>query len=178
MLEEISELESKVGLPRNFVHRLTGEDDWSFIIKLNALFEASATHLLTSKLQAPELEDSLSYLDFGNRKYGKVMLLRKLGCLSPDETKFLQMLFELRNKLAHDVRNVEFDLNRYIESLDSNQKKSFLNAVKCGNETIYWNCEEQPREKYILSHPKLLIFMAATDILLSMQLQQSKTREA
>lgn len=88
------------------------------------------------------------------------------------------MLFELRNKLAHDVRNVEFDLNRYIESLDSNQKKSFLNAVKCGNETIYWNCEEQPREKYILSHPKLLIFMAATDILLSMQLQQSKTREA
>lgn len=178
MLEYISALEDRIGLPKNFVHRLTSEDDWSFIIKLNALFEASATHLLTSRLQAPELEGSFSYLDFGNSKFGKVALLKKLGCIDSDQAKFLQMLFELRNKLAHDVKQVNFELSNYISGLDSNQRKAFINAVKCGKEDIYWNCEEQAREKYILSHPKVLILISASDILISMQMQQSTEIEA
>lgn len=172
MLEEISELETKVGLPQNFVHRLVEEDDWSFIIKLNALVEASATHLLATKLKAPEIIDNLSHLDLGNRKFGKLALLRNLGCISADENKFLQAILEIRNKLAHDVRQVNFTLSDYIAALDPNQKKTFVNAVKCGNQTIYWNCEEQPREKYILSHPKLLVFLTAANILISMHLQQ------
>lgn len=172
MLEEISALETKVGLPNNFVHRLMSEDDWSFIIKLNALFEASATHLLTCKLGAPELEDSFSYLDYGNRKFGKVELLKRLGCLNSDESRFLQMLFELRNKLAHDVKQVFFDFDSYIKALDSNQKAAFVKSVKCGQEEIFWNCEVKPRANYVLSHPKLLIFLAASGILVSMQLQQ------
>jgi hypothetical protein len=173
VLEEIAELENKVGLPQNFFHNLTGEDDWSFVIKLNALFEAASTHLLVSKLNVPELENNFTYLDFGNQKFGKVALLKKLECISKDEAKFLQVIFELRNMLAHNIKNVNFQFSEYIESLDKNQKKSFVKAIKCGRETIQWNCTEQPREKYILSHPKILIIIVASDILVSMQLQQS-----
>lgn len=172
LLEEINELETKIGLPDNFVHRLVSEDDWSFVIKLNALFEASTTRLLTSRLAAPELEDSFSHLDYGNRKFGKVALLKKLGCINDDESKFLQMLFELRNQLAHDIKQVTFDFTSHIEGMDKNQKAAFIKAVKCGRENISWNCEVRPRADYVLSHPKLLIFIAASDILVSMHIQE------
>ena len=42
----ILELEAKVGVKENFFRGLLEEDDWSFVIKLHALFEASCTHLL------------------------------------------------------------------------------------------------------------------------------------
>ena len=171
MLDEINELEKKVGLPHNFIHQLTAEDDWSFVIKLNALFEAASTHLLTSKLNVPELEDSLSYIDFGNSKFGKVALLKKLNCINTDEAKFLRMLFELRNKLAHNISHVNFNFDSHLTGMDSNQKKSFVKAVKCGNEMIFWNCEDQPREKFVLSHPKILVFLTASQILVSMHMQ-------
>jgi hypothetical protein len=171
VLEEISELEKKIGLPHNFIHQLITEDDWSFVIKLNALFEAASTHLLASKLNHPELEENLSYIDFGNSKFGKVALLKKLDCISRDEAKFLQLLFELRNKLAHNISYVNFNFGSHLTSLDSNQKKSFVNAVKCGKELVFWNCEHQSIEKYVLSHPKVLVFLTASEILVSLHMQ-------
>lgn len=171
MIDEISELEKKVRLPHNFIHKLTSEDDWSFVIKLTALFEAASTHLLVSKLNVPKLEDSFSYIDFGNSKFGKVVLLKKLGCINSYEAKFLQMLFELRNKLAHNIIYVDFNFESYLNIMDSNQKKSFVNSVKCGKETIFWNCEVQPIEKCIISHPKLLTFLTASHILVSLHMQ-------
>lgn len=171
MLEEIAELENKVGLPPNFFHKLTAEDDWSLIIKLNALFEATSTHLLVSKLNVPELEDNLTYLYFGNPKFGKITLLKKFGCIDKDQGRFLQVIFELRNMLVHNIKSLNFAFTKYIESLDKNQKKSFVNTIKCGNETIYWNCAKQPTDKYILSHPKILIILVASEILVSMQVQ-------
>lgn len=168
MLENISKVEATLGVPVNFILNLTGEDDWSFVIKLNALFEAAATQALVRKLGCNELEDSLSYIDFGNKKFGKVTLLKKLGCITPSEAKFLQMLFELRNKLAHNIRFVTFSFESHLSSMDENQMKSFVQTVKCGNEKIVWNCKEQPREQYVLSHTKVLILLTATDLLNSL----------
>ncbi len=174
MLENMEELESKLGIPQGFISNLAGEDDWSFVIKLNALFEATATQALVVKSGLTELEDNFSYIDFGNSKFGKVALLKKLGCITAAEAKFLQMLFELRNKLAHNIRYVTFTFESHLASLDKNQTKSFVTAVKCGNDKIYWNCEEQLREKYVLSHTKILILLTAMDILVSLN---SETEE-
>jgi hypothetical protein len=41
----ILELESKVGVPENFFRSLAQADDWSFVIKLHALFEAEPSRL-------------------------------------------------------------------------------------------------------------------------------------
>ncbi|NLS13848.1 hypothetical protein HGP28_13200 [Vibrio sp. SM6] len=168
MLEYVAELEVKLGVPENFIWSLTNEDDWSFVIKLNALFEAIATQAIVVKLGCAELEDSLSYIDFGNSKFGKVTLLKKLGCITSSEAKFLQMLFELRNKLAHNISFVTFTFQSHLNSMDSNQFKSFVTAVKCDKEKIYWNCKEQPREQYVISHTKILILLTATDLLVSL----------
>src|SRR5688572_2981213 len=96
---DISAFESQLGLPVGFYDKLLQEDDWSFIIKLNALFEAAATHILVVRLKAPELADALANLDFAHGKYGKLVLLRKLDAINKDQATLLRMLAELRNSL-------------------------------------------------------------------------------
>ncbi len=50
MSKEVSELESLLGLPNGFYNNLLAEDDWSFVIKLSALFEAASGQALATKL--------------------------------------------------------------------------------------------------------------------------------
>ncbi|MBO7928089.1 hypothetical protein J5X91_17790 [Pseudoalteromonas sp. K222D] len=63
MSKEVSELERLLGLPDDFYQGLLKEDDWSFIIKLSAVFEAAGTQALAAKLQHKEIEDSFAQLD-------------------------------------------------------------------------------------------------------------------
>ena len=78
IFEEVRKFEQKLGLPKDFYNQLLREDDWSFVIKLNALFEGATTHVLTTRLHAPELVDAFAHLDQLNSKVGKVTLLREL----------------------------------------------------------------------------------------------------
>lgn len=166
--KRIEVIEKKLGLPPRFYLDLTDEDDWSFVIKLNALFEAACTHLLTIRLNAPELEEAFAHLDFANAKFGKIALLRKLGCLNSDETKYLQVLLELRNKLAHNISYVSFSFDVHLSAMNKDQQQSFAKAIKAGaDETIYWNCKDEPRTKYILAYPKHSIWLTGADLLLS-----------
>ena len=46
--QEGAEFEQRLGLKSGFYQDIVTNDDWSFIIKLNALFEAACTHALAS----------------------------------------------------------------------------------------------------------------------------------
>jgi hypothetical protein len=48
IFNDVKAFERRLGLPVGFYERLLQEDDWSFVIKLNALFE-----LLYSRLGRP-----------------------------------------------------------------------------------------------------------------------------
>ena len=63
IFEDVGKFEQKLGLPKDFYRRLLGEDDWSFVIKLNALFEGAATHVLSTRLHAPKLVDAFAHHD-------------------------------------------------------------------------------------------------------------------
>jgi hypothetical protein len=168
-LERLEQIEAKLSLPRRFYLALREEDDWSFVIKLSALFEAASTQLLTVRLGAPMLEDSFSHLDYGDQRFGKLTLLSKLGCLSGEEVKFLQLMLELRNKLAHNIANVSFSFSKYVCDLDAQRQRKFATEVRAGaDEMIFWNCEDRPREEFILAYPRFSIWMTGADVLLSM----------
>ena len=51
LFPRLDELESNIGVEQGFFDRLLHEDDWSFVIKLHAVFEAVVTHLLTYHFQ-------------------------------------------------------------------------------------------------------------------------------
>jgi hypothetical protein len=65
--QEYAELERAVGVREGFFHRLVDEDDWSFVIKLHALFEAACAHLLLFHFREPELADIVARLELSNK---------------------------------------------------------------------------------------------------------------
>jgi hypothetical protein len=123
VFEDVNSLESRLGLPEDFYELLLKEDDWSFVIKLNALFEGACTHALAARLNAQELLGAFSHLDLANAKCGKVELLKSLGSITAEQAKIICALATLRNNLVHNIENVGFSFKAHVSKLDSNQLK-------------------------------------------------------
>ena len=94
----ILELERRIGVRSGFIRRLPREDDWSFIIKLHALFEAVCTHLLLHHFKEPDLADTFSRLELSNKTTGKIAFLGKLELLNVENRRFITTLSELRSR--------------------------------------------------------------------------------
>ncbi len=124
----VLELEAKIGVRENFFKDLLGEDDWSFMIKLHALFEAACTHLLLFHFKEPELRDIFARLELSNKTSGKIAILGKLELLGKNNRRLVAALSELRNSLVHDVRNAEFLLEKMVAEFDSAALKQFALA--------------------------------------------------
>jgi hypothetical protein len=86
IFRDIAAFEERLGLPKKFYVRLLEENDWSFVIKLNALFEAVCSHALSARLNAPELIDQFARLELADRDRGKIKFLSSLGCLTRVQT--------------------------------------------------------------------------------------------
>jgi hypothetical protein len=138
--EGILELERRIGVPENFFRNLNDADDWTFIIKLHALFEAACTHLLLHHLKEPELASIISRLELSNKVTGKVAFLTKLKLISKDNRRFIATLSDLRNSLVHDVRNHEFSLPSMLTELTHDAVKNMAVAFS-------------PYETLIREHP-------------------------
>jgi hypothetical protein len=123
--EGILRLEEKIGLDRGFFASLLKEDDWSFVIKLHALFEAACTHLLLFHFKEPGLDEILSRLELSDKTRGKVAFLSKLELISRENRRLISSLSEVRNSLVHDVRNARFDLKALVAGFDAKQLEQF-----------------------------------------------------
>lgn len=121
-------LEAELAITPGFFDSLDddNESDWSFVIKLHALVEAAVSHLLTEELRRPGLSDLFSRLDISNKATGKAAFIDALDLLGKPERRFMSSLSELRNKLVHDVRNVDFDLLRHVGGMTEGQRDDFL----------------------------------------------------
>ncbi len=124
----ILELEKDTGVKQGFFKALLNEDDWSFIIKLHALYEAIISNLLTQKLAQPELESFIYRLELGDRTRGKLKLAKELNLLDEDERKFIYTLSEIRNNFVHNVRNTHVNLEKYFEELGKDKQKNYINV--------------------------------------------------
>jgi hypothetical protein len=117
--EGILELERNIGVPKNFFRDLNNDaDDWTFIIKLHALFEAACAHLLLHHLQEPELASIISRLELSNKTTGKIAFLNKLKLLGSNNRRYISTLSEVRNSLVHDVRHHQFSLVDMVRNMD------------------------------------------------------------
>lgn len=172
IFEEISKFEQKLGLPRGFYKNLLQEDDWSFVIKLNALFEGATTHVLTTRLHAPKLAGAFAHLDQLNNKVGKVALLRELDAITADQAALLRTLGELRNDLAHNIANVGFSFSSYISSLDENQLAKIVKVFGHGvNEVIEIESLKISRKQFVQESPKLALWLTSAEVIACLYLE-------
>ena len=126
LAEQIPKLEAKLGIEQGFFEKLTEEDDWAVIIKMHALIEAAISELLSKKLSNEGLKDIFSMLELSNKKTGKMAFINALGLLGEAERRYISSLSEMRNKLVHDIKNVNFQLHEEVEKMDAEQFKLFI----------------------------------------------------
>jgi hypothetical protein len=126
----LKDFEKDLGVKEGFFAGFENEDDWSFIIKLHAVFEAACTSMLDFHFKEPELYNVFSRLELSNKTIGKALILNKLGLMLDEDKKYIYALSELRNNLVHEVKNINFDLKAYISELDNNQIRQFVVAFR------------------------------------------------
>jgi len=141
LLAELHKLERKIGIKDGFFDRLIEDDDWSFIIKLNAVIETSLSMVLTEmftksiKRYSPTIQKNVDFTDVfykmqtGNEKQGKLNFVKACGILDDKSINKVIYLASIRNRLAHDIKNVNFNLLEYYNSLSNDQKKQFIEHV-------------------------------------------------
>lgn len=172
IFNDVQEFLDRLELPREFIWNLIEEDDWSFVIKMNALLEAATTHALVVRLNSPEIEDELAQIELADSAKGKVKLLRSLGCLGEDQATFIRKLAELRNRLVHNVSNVTFKYEQLIEGLDSNQKAQFVKVFgRCWEDPVNIEGKSVSRNTFTLENPKLSVLFGAIEILACLYLE-------
>lgn len=160
--KEVADLESHLGLPSGFYNALLAEDDWSFVIKLSALFEAACGQALAAKLQHPEIENELSHFEQSK----KISLITKLSIITKEQSKFLTKLSELRNKLVHNISEVAFDFESLTSGFDKSAKRSFADVYGHGiHENFTVDDVAFNRTDFTVANPKLVIWITAQEIL-------------
>jgi hypothetical protein len=165
---EVKAQVARLELPTGFYDRLLAEDDWSFVIKLNALVEAACTDALTARFHSPQLSKALSTLELGHPKHGKVALLSALNAIVPEQAGVLRLLLELRNMLAHNIGQVSFTFESYIAGMDKNQRNSFVTRAGHG---IKPEVAGQSRHDFTLKNPKLALWLTMSEVLACLHLE-------
>lgn len=166
MDKEIMQLEKNIGLTTGYYSKLLAEDDWSFIIKISALFEAVATEALSVKFGNRKINETVSYLEYANQKSGKIVFLEKLNVITKEQFNFLKKLAELRNKLVHTISSTNFCFNKYITDMNKDQKNSFTKIYGHGiNDKIEIKGKLLTKKEFTLENPKISIWITANEIL-------------
>jgi hypothetical protein len=165
----VEQLLESVGLPPDFLSRLMTESDWSFIIKLHAVFESVLSSLIVRSLGSRGIDDQVAHLDFNNAKSGKVAFARGLGLLGKPAVTFLRGLSELRNMLVHDIGNVSFDLKAHVLELNRQDLKKFRSEF--GWAMLRLEGGEKHYLEALKKEPKMLVYVAAYSCLLELQFQ-------
>lgn len=110
-----SQIESDLNLPLNFINQLLKDDDWSLVIKLHALIESSITSVLTKNYPQEALSDFIPKLSLHGPR-GKVLLARKSDIITDEHSLFINKLSKLRNRLVHNISNVNYSIAEYYKS--------------------------------------------------------------
>jgi hypothetical protein len=136
LFEESKKFSNVVNLPEDLILKIyRAETDWEFIIKIDALLEAAAKHVVKAHLNLAESEkddDAHAYDDFVdalpmNGRTSLLALLKVNGC-PPEMTNTIESVRRLRNGFAHDIRLTD---SRLIEIIKGRTDERHLIKTLC-----------------------------------------------
>lgn len=160
LLKVVAQMCVEVKLPSDFLSNLREEKDWSFIILTHAFLEALLTDAIVDTLHRDELSDIIRRLEMANVQTGKIRIAEQLGLIKTDGKKFLKQLSSLRNDLVHNVHNANVDLSVYIKSLDTNQRKEFVQSFSYFASEEDWHDHGQMVRELVLENTKHAIWLS------------------
>lgn len=152
---------------------LKEESDWSFVIKLHALFEAAIAHVINHKLNRPELQEFVERLNM-HGSTSKIALGAALKVLQPQDARFVGVLSAIRNDCVHHVRNVAFRFDEYVGGLEQGRRDSLLAAFVglIRDEVPLNDAKMIPRDEFVRRKPRFAFWVAATVFLARLYAQK------
>ena len=115
------------------LYSIVNDDDWSFVIKVVAIIESTLTKLLLEKsgdIKFTKLFESISVSR-------KMDLLFELGLCTSEGKTFIKYLLKLRNKLAHDPDELDFNFEKFIKELNKTQRNELLKSINISKNNKY-----------------------------------------
>jgi len=142
----------------DFVNELLEGDDWSFVIKTQALLEACVTEAILTKIGEERIKKTVETMPLVGDEASKLQFAKDLVLLDAPQRRFIKKLASLRNRLAHRVEYVKFKFPDFIASLDKDARKDWQDSV------IWFSQEPASREQWreiALKQPRSAVLMAA-----------------
>lgn len=142
----------------SFVTELLHGDDWSFVIKTQALLEACITEAVLVRLGDERIKKTVESMPLVGDEASKLQFAKDLGLMDSSQRRFVKRMASLRNRLAHRVEYVSFDFPQYVASLDRNGRKDWQESI------VWFGQEPTSREQWrdiALKQPRSAVLMAA-----------------
>ena len=139
LLAESEKFCKAVGLSKDLIRQIIKTDtDWAFVLKIDALLESAAKHmvrtglrikLLNRVMQNETLDGFVDSLPINGRT-GMLKLLEAAG-LPPEELGFVETIRKIRNIYAHDIQFADVTLIALVKQRnDKSQLIKFLSGIK------------------------------------------------
>ena len=170
--EAIGEFEKRVGLPTGFVYSLAQEDDWTFVIKIHALYETALTHILVTTFGNQKLRATLAEISMAD----KLNFTSACSLFDKEDRGMLRALSNLRNKLVHSVDQVAFSFSTYLS--DQNRKKRFLESFRqvWPDPIILPGDIQAERDAFVIENPRITVWLWCQRILANVYLEDELRR--
>ena len=118
----LGNLESDLELPTGFLLQLRESDDWSLVLKTDALVDAALTKALSATFD-PRLTPWVRKRHFHEKRTA----CAALALLSRADDEFTVRLHVIRDYIAHDVRRVGFSLTSHVtQTLNEKERGQLL----------------------------------------------------
>ncbi|TGM10278.1 hypothetical protein EHQ81_19420 [Leptospira selangorensis] len=131
-------------------------DDWSFMIKSLAILESIVLRLLVTKTNDARFEKFYSRISLSQ----KADLLVDLELVTKQQRKFISFLSKIRNNLAHNPDEINFNLKKYLKSLSANELNQLPNLI-----SVSENDKHKLSLNYIKRNPKNAIWVTLFTLL-------------
>lgn len=104
-------------------------DDWSFVIKAQALVETCVTQAIITRLGDERIQKTVETMPLVGEEVSKLKFAKDIQVMDANQRRFAKRLAALRNRLAHRIEYVNFSFSEYIESLDKNGRNDWQESI-------------------------------------------------
>lgn len=160
-------LRDHLGVPESSLgESYQNDSDWTLVIKLHAYIESSLNLLISRHFNEPRIDDIIAEMDVGDRKKGKMAFVIALDLLPSEQRSFIHKLSELRNMLAHDVKNVNFDLKAHLRGIDPKKSKEIYKSMIPIMRSFFPGAPDNQCLENAQGNPRFAIFVCTADLML------------
>lgn len=140
-----------------FLKRLDKDDDWSFVIKGQALVEAAVTQAIVAHVGSPELQRIVERLPLADDETGKLKMAKDMNLFSKSQRRFVRKMATLRNHLAHRVDYIDFSFEPYLSSLNAPELQDWRDSI------VWFGGDRETTDVWkelAVSSPRSVLFMS------------------